>query len=336
MVQPIDPQTLQAIGGQKTAQAAKQFQQSMASLYSVSADMREREQKRELHARQMELTDLNIAAKEQEALGATAVGVLNMLDTLKSPTNFVEQYRAYRGALDPSVRDKVPEGFNSAGEARMWANQQAAQSNKLLPYLKLRASAAGMKQWEYTASLLAIPENERSSEQQRFLDYYGKTGINIHLDSPGKNELTETTLALKNKNFPGTEQKILDSLDEASRGAFLVAVSNETDLLVEKSRKSKNPISRETARSMAINSQLPYLKKTDSLLQEIPWIGNFVDSEYTYAPNEEVASHIHGKDSSEEVAKPAETQTKQPVVEIHGGYKWDMSTNPPTNLGVAE
>ena len=61
---------------------------------------------------------------------------------------------------------------------------------------------------------------------------------------------------------------------------------------------------------------------SDSILNKLPWI----DQKYVYKPLL-TAQPATGTDIP---AAPAGAK-----VEVHNGFKWDMSTNPPTNLGAA-
>jgi len=342
MPRAIDPQTLAAIGGQKQAQAAGQFQQSMSNLYSISADMKDRQMQRTLNEKNMELMDLKIETQKQKGLGDSAVGVLNMLDNVENPMNFAEQYRAFRSSAPTGIRENLPEGFQSIDQARAWAGQTAARADKLLPYLEIQAKDAGTKKWEAIAQLLVKPPEARSAAEQRFLDYNAKADTNIYVGGPSKEKTRDTIRGLQAYTIPGTETPVLDALDEKSRNAFIAAVDSLTQTRIDVARMGQEPLSRVQARDQAIQLLAPQIQAKETLMQKLPFVGDMIDSDYVFVPNEAAFAAIQGYDPKNPPTgtKGGPPKTAEPLpppsagdIETRGGWRFDMRYDPPKNLG---
>lgn len=344
MPRQIDPQTLAAIGGQKQSAAAGQFQQSMSNLYSVTADMKERQLQRESHDKQMEVMDLKIEAQKQKAIGSAAVGVREMLDRTDNPANFIEQYRAYRSNAPDGVREHMPEAFNSMDEALMWSSQQMAQSEKLIPYLEVQKKASTTKQWEFLSSLLIKDPSSRSPSEQRILDFYEKKDQNIFVTQPSKTQREETIFNLQTVKYPGTDESVIDILDSKSGAAFIAGVNALAQSKIDMARQNKVVLPRNEAVMQAAQELMPFIQKKDGLIRSVPFIGDDIAKtifdetqgyNYVFVPNEATTRQIYGLGEAKDTT-PTPKQDTGPKIAVHGGYKWDMNTTPPTNLGPVE
>lgn len=329
-IQPISQQTLENIGGQTTQKAAQGMLQTAMNAYSVYSDIQDRQMKRESHDKEMELADLNIEIKKQKGVGSAAIGVLDMLDRTKNPMNFIEQYRTYRDNAPEGVKEMLPEGFQNPEQARMWANQQAAQADKLLPYLTIQAKESSMKQWEFTTSLLAKDPETLTPAEQRYLDYNAKADTNIYVGTPSKAKLESTIMDLSTLTVPDSDQKLLESLDQKSRVSFTSAVSNMADQIVASSGRTPNPIDRTTAVNMAVKELGSRIVKVDTLREDIPFIGDYFDKEYAFVPPE-VEKEITAKAATPEtpIEIPDKTPSTLKVGEVmeYEGYEWRRNSN---------
>lgn len=322
-INPISQETLEAIGGQKTARAAQQFQQSMSNLYAVTSDIKDRQMKREAHQKQMRLADLNIESKVQKGLGSSAIGVLDLLNQTENFENFMENYQSFRANSPQGIQEGMPNTFNTKEEARMWASQQAAMADKLIPYLELQKKGESMKQWQFTTNILAKDPATRTRAEEEYLDFFGSKGVNIHVGDPSKAKLTDTVMNLDNYNIPGTDQRILESLDIRSRKAFVSSVSNLAEAIVAKSEKTDNPIDRSTAVGMAVTSLSANIQPTASWKDKLPTaIGQYLDQDYTYV-TPDMQKQATQQQSVQEQGVPKVVQALRPgETAIFGGYEW--------------
>ncbi len=110
-INPIQPQTLQQLS--KPAINPMDIIKSYYQGASLKEDQEDRQIKRELNDKQMELADLNIEQKRMKGVGSAAIGMLEMSRNTDNEMNFLEQYRTYRENAPEGVKEQLSEQFQT-------------------------------------------------------------------------------------------------------------------------------------------------------------------------------------------------------------------------------
>ena len=325
----VDPQGIikSVLAGKQIKQQQEQFQMEKEQYQrGIENDIEDRQFKRQMFDMEMSKYNTDIELKAREAMGNFAFSSLALMDD--NPKNFMENFSTLRDQAPRGVREQIPQGFNSVQEARNWATTQAAQTEKLIPYLQLKKQGQSEAQWKLTTAILSKEPEELTGAEQRYLDYFGQKDTNIYLTPPSKAKTQDAISFLGALTHPDGES-ILDSMDSKSRLAYISAVSNLTDQLMATSAKQRNPIDRSTAMTMAADQLYSKIQPTESLIKEIPVVGKYFKNQYAFVPEVKAQARL-------DQAAQQNVQQEGPKITIKGGYMWDMSTTPPTNLGKAK
>jgi len=318
MVEKVSQQTLQNISN--PIQGG-----SVLSGYMKGLSLREEKEsnalKKTMLSQQMEINDLTLESKRQQGLGSAAFGVLDMLDRASSPMEAASMYETYRNNAPDGVREELPRDFRDVQELQNWARQTAAQADKLVPWMQLKATKAEASQWQFKVSLAAIPPEDRTKAQQRQLDSMISKGINIWQGNPTGSKLDDTVMTLSGSTAPGTDQSILDSLDSKSKAAYISAVSNLADVIVASARKDNKMMDRSTAMAMAERQLRERVVPVATLKERLPFIGDMFDKDFVFLSPEAL------KDIQSEQDK-IDTTTVGEEVQI-GDWIYDSKTKKP-------
>lgn len=331
-INPISPTQLDMIKQAHSLEGLGQgIQQGVKNYRDRKNAEEEKKNANILFGQQKTLNELNISSKRASEVGGVAIGLLEMAEGAGSETSFMKGYDEYLKNLPEETRSMMPPMFESKAKAKMWATQAASRADKLIPYLEVKKKKESTQQWQFMASMLAKPPEDRTDAEQRVLDYYERPDQNIYLGDPTAEKTKDTVRGLQSYNMPGTEYPILTLLDSKSKASFVSAVDSLTQSRMDLAKKNREIISRSEARDQAVQLLLPKIEKKDVLLQKIPWLGQFVDSDYVFNPGENTLKELHGY--APPVQPTAGPDIGESYIQERGGYRWDTRTTPPTNLG---
>lgn len=270
-MQPIDQATLAAIGGQSQLSAAQGFATTMAQTAQVLGDMSAKrdelalatekwQAQKKVNETEAQAAELDLHIKRTELVGKAAIGVQELLRQSSDPRVIASEYADYRESQPKSVRQLLPENFQSVEDLSKWATMTAQQSAQGVPYLNTLKEKGALKEWEYKVSALTNVEQGVATPDQMAYVNWLHTMSPQAVRAPSNPQVENAFISMGGfslkgilpESATGKDVKLIDSLSKDDQLAVANDIAMRVNALAEIARTRNTPLDANHAYTRAV------------------------------------------------------------------------------------